>query len=148
MTHIKCTVDIPAPIDQVFTYAADYRTWTEWFVGVSDFNPTTAISQGNGTRYAYKARLMGVSAHVETEVRDYVQNVGWTGVATRGMPHRTHWYFESIGDGTRFTYGLEYRVPVPLFGPLLDLLFLKPQWTGILQKSLENLRAHFLKPEA
>jgi len=144
MTRIEHSVIIQAPVEQVFSYAADYQKWTEWFEGVSDFKATTPVTQGNGARYAYKARLMGVPASVETEIHDFVYNGGWTGVATKGMPHRTHWVFKPVGDGTKFTYALEYHLPVPLLGSLLDSLFMKPQWDRIIQKSLNNLRQHFL----
>ncbi len=144
MTRFEHSIIIPAPVEQVFSYAADYQKWAEWFEGVSDFKATTPVMQGNGARYAYKARLMGFSASVETEIHDYVHNGGWTGVATRGMPHRTHWVFQSVGDGTKFTYALEYHLPVPVLGALLDSLVIKPQWHRIIKKSLSNLNEHFL----
>ena len=144
MTRIEQSVIIQAPVEQVFSYAADYQKWTEWFEGVSDFKATTPVTQGNGARYAYKARMMGVSASVETEIHDFVQNAGWTGVATKGMPHRTHWIFEPVGHDTKFTYALEYQLPVPLVGSLLDSLFMRPQWHKIIENSLNNLRRHFL----
>lgn len=143
MTRIERTVIIDAPVEEVFRYAADYRTWDRWFEGVSDFRPTTHITQGNGARYAYKARLLGVSASVETEIHDFVDSRGWTGTATKGMPHRAFWHFEPAGRSTRFTYALEYRLPVPLVGPLLDALFIKSQWTKVIAGSLDNLRNHF-----
>jgi len=147
MTHIEHSIIIQAPINQVFDYAADYRKWTEWFEGVSDFKPTTTVTEGNGARYAYKARMMGVSANVETEIRDFVRNAGWTGIATKGMPHQTHWTFEPAGRDTKFTYALEYRLPVPLLGAVLDSLFMKPQWDKIIEKSLDNLKQHFLSTQ-
>ena len=71
MTRVEHSIVIKAPISQVFEYAADYRKWSEWFEGVSDFRPSTSISRGNGTRYAYKARMMGLSVGVETEVHNF-----------------------------------------------------------------------------
>jgi uncharacterized protein YndB with AHSA1/START domain len=144
MTHIEHSVVIPAPVEQVFSYASDYRHWAEWFEGVSDFTPTTAITRGNGTRYAYKARVMNFSAAVETEIHDFVQDKGWTGVSTKGLAHRTHWSFEPIENGTKFTYAMEYQLPVPMLGSLLDSLIARPQWQGILERSLNNLKQHFL----
>lgn len=143
MTHIEHTVTIEAPVEQVFSYAADYQKWSQWFEGVSDFTPTTDITQGNKSRYSYKARLLGVSAKVETEIHDFVPNRGWTGIATRGMPHKTFWKFEPDGANTKFTYALEYKLPVPLLGALLDFIFMKPQWNRIILNSLNNLKQHF-----
>lgn len=144
MARIEHCIIIKAPISQVFDYAADYQKWAEWFQGVSHFRPTTSVSRGNGARYAYKARMMGLSVSVETEVRNFEPNRGWTGVATKGMPHQTHWLFEPVEGGTKFTYALEYQLPIPLIGSLLDSAFMKPQWDKIIRTSLNNLRKHFL----
>jgi len=143
MTHIEHSIIIEAPVEQVFNYAADYRKWCEWFEGVSDFKPTTLITQGNGARYAYKARVMGIAAPVETEIHDFIHNRGWTGISTKGLAHRTHWTFEPIGNRTKFTYAMEYQLPVPLLGSLLDSLVARPQWRKILERSLNNLKQHF-----
>ena len=147
MTRIEHSVVIPSPVHEVFAYAADWQKWCEWFEGVADFKATTPVTQGNGARYAYRARVMAISASVETEIHDFVQNRGWTGVSTKGLPHRTHWIFEPVGDGTKFTYVLEYHLPVPLLGSLLDSLFARPQWHRIIENSLNKLRQHFLTQE-
>ena len=144
MTRIERTVVIQAPVERVFSYAADHQKWAEWFESVSDVKATTGVTQGNGARYAYRVRVMTVSARVETEIHDYVQNRGWTGLSTRGLPHRTRWIFEPIGSTTRFTYIVEGHLPVPLVGSLCDSLFLRPQWEKIVQHSLNNLKQHFL----
>ena len=144
MTNIEASVDIAAPIEEVFAFASDWKHWEDWWEGVSDFRPTTQVTQGNGARYAYKARMMGVSASVETEIHEFVPNRGWKGVSTKGIPHRTHCIFEQVGDCTKFTYALEYDLRVPLLGSMLDSLFMKPQWNRIIRESLDNLKQHFL----
>ena len=143
MARIEKSISIPAPVNEVFAYASDYQKWEEWFEGVSGFKPTTETTRGNGTRYAYKAKMMGLSIGVETEILDYIENVGWNGRATKGMPHKTFWIFESVDEGTKMTYGLEYEMDIPLIGKWLDNTFMKPQWEKIINTSLENLKKQF-----
>ncbi len=143
MTRVESSVLVPAPVATVFAYASDWQKWPEWFEGVENFHPMTAITRGNGARYAYTARVMAFRARVVTEITDFAENVGWTGVARGGMPHTTHWRFEAAGEQTRFTYGLDYRVPVPLLGKLVDAVLLKPQWRRIISDSLGNLQRRF-----
>jgi len=143
MIRYEHTVMIPGSVSQVFAYAADYRKWPDWFVGVSDVEPITPIDRGNGARYSYKVRMWSIPARVETEIHDFEEDAGWTGVGVKGVPHRTRWIFESVDQNTRFTYGLEGRLPVPLLGPLFDPL-LGAEWKKIIGQSLENLRRHFL----
>jgi uncharacterized membrane protein len=143
MTKIEDSIIIDAPAAEVFAYASDWRRWPEWFEGLSDVRSTSGVSRGTGARYSYRARVLGVSVSVETELQDFVEGLGWTGAGTRGLPHRTHWRFEAQGQSTKFTYGLEYRLPPPLLGPMLDALFARREWRGIIRRSLLNVQRHF-----
>ena len=139
MTRVENSIIIKKAIDEVFNYASDYEKWSDWFEGVSDFKPTTATKKGNGTRYAYRTKMMGLSVPVETQIHNFVPNKGWVGKATKGMPHQTQWIFETADEGTKFTYVLEYKLPIPVLGPLFDKFILKSQWIKIIEKSLQNL---------
>jgi hypothetical protein len=143
MRRIEANIDIDAPVSDVFTFASDWRRWEDWWEGVRKFRPTTKVTRGNGTRYAYKARLAGVPVSVETEIHEFRENLGWKGISTKGPPHRTQWVFEARGEKTRFTYILEYDLPWPLLGPILDSLLMRPGWQRILGHSLRNLKIHF-----
>ena len=144
MTKIEKSIVIPTPVEKVFAYASDYQKWEDWFEVVSEFKPVTEFKRGNGTRYAYKAKMMGLAVGIETEIHDFVENRGWTGVSTKGMPHKTFWKFESIDEGTKMTYALEFDLNIPLIGKWLDNTFLKPQWEKIISKSLEKLKSQFV----
>ena len=143
MTRIEKSIIINKPVEEVFRYASDWEKWSDWFEGVSDFRPTTEIRKGNGTRYAYKAKMMGLNVKVETEIQNFVVNQGWTGKGTKGVPTRTQWIFEPYTSGTKFTYVLEYKLPIPILGPFFDKYFMIPQWNGIIEKSLRNLNQKF-----
>jgi hypothetical protein len=95
MTRIEKSIIIKKPIDEVFSYASDWEKWSDWFEGVSDFKPTTETKKGNGTRYAYKVKMMGLTVQVETEIHDFVLNKGWIGKGTKGIPSQTQWIFET-----------------------------------------------------
>jgi hypothetical protein len=84
-----------------------------------------------------------MSFSLETEIHEFAENAGWKGVATKGPPHRTQWVFEPKGDTTRLTYILEYDLPWPILGPILDALLMRPGWQRMLEHSLQNLKIHF-----
>jgi hypothetical protein len=44
---------------------------------------------------------------------------------------------------SRLTYVLEYNLPLPLLGPLLDSLLMRPGWNRRLGNSLQNRKRHF-----
>ena len=143
MKRIEASVEINRPVAEVFAFASDWRRWEDWWEGVSEFRPTTEVTRGNGTRYAYKAWIAGMTRNLETEIHEFEENVGWRGVATKGLPHRTQWVFEAKGDKTRLTYILEYDLPWPLLGPILDSVLMRPGWRRKLERSLQNLKVHF-----
>jgi hypothetical protein len=143
MTRIAATVEVNAPLDDVWAFASDWRHWDSWWDGVAGFRPTTEVARGNGTRYAYRAWIAGLTLNLETEIHDFVEKVGWRGVVIKGPPHRTQWLFEAKGAATQLTYTLEYGLPVPIVGPLLDSLLMRPGWRHRLETSLRNLKQHF-----
>ena len=143
MTRIEKGIIINKPVDEVFIYASDWEKWPDWFEGVSDFKPTTETKKENGIRYAYKAKMMGLSVKVETEIQNSVINKGWIGKGTKGIPIQTQWIFEICESGTKFTYVLEYRLAIPLISSLFDKYIIKPQWNRIIEKSLKNLIQKF-----
>jgi coenzyme Q-binding protein COQ10 len=143
MTRIERSIIINKPVDEVFRYASDWEKWSDWFEGVSDFKPTTEIRKGNGARYAYKAKMMGLNVKVETEIQNFVINQGWTGKGTKGVPTQTQWIFEKLEHSTKFTYVLEYKLPVPVLSSLLDKYIMEPQWKKIIDRSLQNLNQKF-----
>jgi len=140
MTQIKRSVEILAPVEEVFQFAADWQNWTKFYEAVSEFKPTTEHARGNGARFAYKAKLLGIKAPVETEITDFVENEGWTGVSVRGLEHKSQWIFAATNGATRFTYVLSYRLPLPVLGAVLDAIFMKPAWEKIIENSLKNLK--------
>jgi len=50
-----------------------WRRWDNWWEGVSGFRPTTEVTRGNGTRYAYRAWVAGVTLSLETEIHDFAR---------------------------------------------------------------------------
>ena len=140
MTRIEKSIEINAPVEQVFQFAANWQNWTKFFEEVSDFRPVTEITRGDGARYAYKAKMLGMKAAVETEIRDFVENEGWIGVSKRGMEHKTQWIFAQADNKTKFTYILNYHLPLPIIGHIFDKLFVKASWERIIENSLQNRR--------
>jgi hypothetical protein len=143
MVRVELSVLVPAPLSEVFSYASDWRRWEEWYEGVSGFRAITEVTRGNGAQYAYKAHIGPLRATVVTEITEFVENGGWTGVARKGMRHATHWRFEAVGDQTRFVHAVEGKVPIPVLGGLIAAVVLRPQWQRIVEGSLANLRRRF-----
>ena len=141
MSRVEKSIRINAPADKVFRFAADYQNWDVFFVGVSDVKPTTEKTWGDGSKFVYKATVMGIPWLVGTEIHSFVENEGWRGKSFKGIvEHRTQWIFEPVDAGTEFTFAVDYKMLVPILGDILDKLIVKREWEGIVEGSLQNLK--------
>ena len=143
MQKVEHTTIIEAPVHQVFSYAANWQYWEDWFQGFTDCSSLTEVERGNGAIYDYKMWVLGIPFRCQTEIHNFVENKGWSGRRIKGVPHKTTWVFEDLEGRTKFTYIAEYSLPIPILGPILCLLFTNRAWRRILEKSLNNLKAHF-----
>lgn len=143
MPTLEKSVVIEAPVQEVFKYAANWQTWPDWYHGFTDVSPVTEIEYGNGAIYAYRMWVLGLPFKAQTQIHDFVENQGWSGRRIRGVPHRTGYVFEDLSPHTRFTASVFYSLPIPVLGPVLCSLFFNNAWRQILEKSLNNLNAHF-----
>jgi len=140
MTEIKRSIKIKAPVDKVFAYASDYRKWSVFFEGVSEVKPITEATRGNGTKFIYKVKDLGMKVAVGTETREFKENEGWRGKSFKGMEHSTQWIFKKSNDDTEFTYILNYDFPWYFGGKLIDKMFAQGEWIRIIENSLHNLK--------
>ncbi len=140
MATINKSIFIKASTEEVFQYAIHWQQWEDWFVGVSEFRPTVEQAFGEGSRFAYKTKMMGFTINVETEIIDFRKNEGWRGQATKGMPHQTQWQFEPVEGGTQFSYILTYDLPLGFLSNFVDNQVMKPQWEKIIEASLKNFK--------
>jgi uncharacterized membrane protein len=140
MTEIKRSISIKAPLNKIFEYTSDYRNWSEFFEGVSDVKPITEITRGNGTKFIYKVKVMGMSVTVGTELYEFKENEGWRGKSFKGMEHSTQWIIKKSNGDTEFTYILNYDFPWYFGGKLIDKMFARPEWYRIIENSLQNVK--------
>jgi coenzyme Q-binding protein COQ10 len=143
MKKVERTIIIEAPVQEVFSYAANWQFWSDWFDGFTNCSSITEIERGNGAIYDYKMWVLGIPFRTQTEIHNFVENKGWSGHRIKGVPHKTTWIFEDVEGHTKFTYIVEYSLPIPILGPILCLLLMNNAWRRILKKSLNNLTAHF-----
>ena len=136
MTEINRSVKINAPLNKVFEYTSNYRNWSEFFEGVSDVKPITKTTRGNGTKFIYKVKDLGMKVAVGTETHEFKENEGWLGKSFKGMEHSTQWIFKKSNGDTEFTYILNYDFPWYFGGKLIDKMFAEPAWINIIEHSL------------
>lgn len=141
MARIEKSIEIEAPVDKVFDFvAAEWEKKMSFFEGIYDWRLTSGKTMGDGAKCAYKVKILGTETEIEKEVSGFVKNKEWTATSFKGPESRAQLIFAPIDSKTRFTYILEYKVPIRIIGGLLDALVIKKQWETSIDKSLQNLK--------
>jgi uncharacterized membrane protein len=140
MNEIKRSIKVKAPVNKVFEYASNYLNWPEFFEGVSDVKPITETIHGNGAKFVYKVKVLGMKVTVGTEFHQFRENEGWIGKSFKGIPHQTQWIFEKSNGNTEFTFIQNYKFPFYFGGKFIDKMFAQPEWIRIIEHSLQNVK--------
>jgi len=142
MACIEHSIAINAPPEATFGFVlADWQGHLRfWQHGVRNWQPLTSGPVGVGFRVRYTAQVLGVPFPMEMEVVAFEPGHGWTARSVSGPPAEGRWAFAAHPAGTLFTYGLTYRMPPPLLGPLLDRWFFAPAWRRSIAGALANLK--------
>jgi len=111
-----------------------------FFEGLYDWHVKSGARMGDGFRISYNVKILGVETKIEMKVDEFIENKGWISNSTDGPKTRGEWRFAPNNGGTRFTYVLDYKMPMPGIGGILDKLLVRKTWVRLIDKSLENLK--------
>jgi uncharacterized membrane protein len=119
MAHVEKSIEIRAPLPEVFEYVADYRHALEWMAGFSEFQALNQRTFGLGARVRAAGRVIGFIVTTDLEIVDFLENDHFTSESIGPIRSRTTWSFRPAPDGTLVTFSGEYRVhslPMPILG--------------------------------
>ena len=125
MAKITRTFTINAPVEKVFSFAADnpanlpkiYPSLIE----VKDIKPSPA----GGYSFSWIYKMAGMRFEGATETIEYISNKRIVTKSTKGIDARSVYTYESEDGGTKLTSETEYKVPMPLLGKLAEAIILK-----------------------
>jgi uncharacterized membrane protein len=142
MARIERSIEIEASVDKVFNFAADWQNKfkLKWWPGIIDWKPTTEQTRGDGARFVFKTKALGLEYETEMETSNFLENEEFTYTSIRGMESKHQMIFTPVGSGTKVTDITEYKVPIPVIGGVLDALFFKRQWEANSKKAMQNLK--------
>ena len=140
MGKVGGSVEIKVPVESVIDFLEDWHNAEKWYEGIHDWKPTTENTTGNGARFSYKVKDLGIETRYETEMYDHAKNKEFRLESIEGPNVDEHYQFYPIKDGTRVTYTMDYDVPLPIVGSFLDVLYFRSLWEKRVQKSLQNLK--------
>jgi uncharacterized membrane protein len=141
MTKIISAIEIGAPVEKVFAYAADPMMTPEWIVGVME--ASDVIGSGKGLRFSYTYKMLGIPFQGQTERVGYALNERIVDESTGGIPSTLTWTFTPYESGTKVEVEIDYTIPVPVLGKMAEKLVMRrnerevDMWMENLKERLE-----------
>lgn len=149
MTEISESIEIKAPLEQVFKYAVNHRNASKFIASVTSYDPTTEALWGVGARFAMGVSVKDFRFTQELEVVELQLGRSLHVQSLSGQPFKdAKWFFEHTASGTRVTYQITYDLPEVFLGRKLDQKTRKQldeQIRSDARQTLENLRTKFEK---
>jgi carbon monoxide dehydrogenase subunit G len=139
MARISVSIDIEAPLETVWSEAADLASHSEWMADAESIEFETDQRQGVGTRMRVETRVGPLRTIDVMEVTE------WEDSHTIGVRHKGlvtgngKFTLEKAGSGTSFTWNERLTFPLYLGGPV-TAVFAKPVLRWIWRRNLEGLR--------
>jgi uncharacterized protein YndB with AHSA1/START domain len=132
MAIIKETVEIKFPVDKVFAYVADAKSWPKWHLSMLEANQTSSGQMGIGTTFGGVNKVMGRRMPWTSKVTEYVANKKWSETISSGSTLiKEQITCDPIEGGTKFTEVYDMKV-----GGFLKLL--SPMVISSMQKEMKS----------
>ena len=139
MQSVAVSVDIAAPVSEVWKMAADLASHGKWMEDVESIEFGSEARQGNGTELRVATRV-GPFRTI-----DVMTVTGWEPPRKISVRHRGlftgRWEFEisAVGGATRFTWTEEIDFPWRAGGPIGEIVA-RPILTRIWRRNLQRLK--------
>jgi len=140
LSEINRSVVIDASAEEVFDFTDDWRNLPEYQPGIKDWQPTTEKTRGEGARFSYTTKELGMEFDIETEIIEVSLNEKRAWKTVSGADIEAQWFFEPLNGRTKTTYILDYDLPIPIIGNIIDVLLVRERREIWVEDMLQNLK--------
>jgi len=139
MARIEESVEIRRPVDEVFAYTTEAKSWPKWQSFIMEAEQTSQEPMGVGTTFKGTNRMMGRSMKWTARVTEYEPNRKWAKNITCGsVIIEEHMTYDPLEGHIKFTIVYDMKVGgfLKLFSPMVVSSTRKET-----KKSLSNLKS-------
>jgi uncharacterized protein YndB with AHSA1/START domain len=124
MAQVERSVLIQAPVEKVFSFAADPSHLPEFWPSMMEVKDIQPLPSG-GHRFHWVYQMAGMRFEGTSDDVEYLPNQQLVQKGKGGIESTITWTFRSEAAGTKVTFLAEYVVPVPLLGRLAEAVIVK-----------------------
>ena len=138
MARIEGSVEIKHPLEKVFAYTTEAKSWPKWQAIIMEAEQTSQESMCVGATFKGIARMMGLSMKWTAEANKHELNKNWAkNISCGGMSIAEHVTYDPVEGGIKFSIAYDVKVGgfLKLFSPLVVSTMRKKT-----EKSLSNLK--------
>ena len=111
MARIEESVIIKCPVDRVFVYTTEAKSWPKWHATMPEVEQTSQGQVGVGTTFRGKNRMMGQTSEWTAKATEYAPNKKWAKTITSGsVVIDEQLIFDAVEGGTKFTIVFDVKV--------------------------------------
>ena len=138
MARVEESMDIKCPVDKVFAYTTEAKSWPKWQSFIMEAEQTSQEPMGVGTTFKGTNRMMGRSMKWTARVTEYEPNRKWAKNITCGsVIIEERMTYDPLEGRIKFTIVYDMKVGgfLKLFSPMVVSSTRKET-----KKSLSNLK--------
>jgi len=139
MARIEESVEIKRPVDNVFAYTTDAKSWAKWQSTIPEAEQTSQGPVNVGTTFKGTFHMMGLSMKWTAKATEYEPNRKFgKNIYCGSITNEQHNTYGPLEEGTRFTIVYDMKVGglMKLFSPMIVGSMRKE-----LKKTLGNLKS-------
>jgi len=129
--EISKSIVIDASAEEVFEFTGDWRFF---------WQPTTEKTEGEGARFSYTTKELGIDFDIETEIIRVSLNEKRVWKTVSGADIEAQWFFEPLNGSTKTTYIIDYDLPIPIIANIIDVLLVRERREIWVEDMLQNLK--------
>jgi len=143
MSHVRHSIHIDAPPEQVWAIGRDPERMPEWNTTVVSVKDAEGPLDTPGARFTVVSKIAGRPLDITWHVEEVEAPRFFVATATTplGGGARQRVDYEPEGSGTRVTIDMEYEIAAGLLGQVLSKAFAERAIERDVQHSAENLKA-------
>lgn len=124
LARIERRTRLRAPVSEVFTYIADFRTIKDYNPSILTVNGPVNSSPAQGSRYELTLSMFGRKIQPILTITDMKENELIVTRLDSFIPAIEKRLFKQVGNETDFFFTIEFSSGWPLIGPLLDTILI------------------------
>lgn len=143
MSHVRHSVHIEAPPEQVWAIGRDPERMPEWNTTVVSVKEADGPLDTTGARFTVVSKIAGRPLDITWQIEEVEAPRFFVATATTplGGSARQRVDYEPDGTGTRVTIDMDYEIASGLLGQVLSKAFAERAIERDVHHSAENLKA-------